>query len=160
MNTENPHSLPAAALIGSHVQQAAHGGYSLADDAAFFAQADWITDTSVKRRILLERAVIRHAVQTILAAKSEFDAQPLYSISVYDGQDTTVTKSRDEAEIMGAIMTTDDDVLRVYGRDGKVGYIRLIYGNDGWDVMADCSVSLGDLLQESYDFADACGEVL
>lgn len=166
----NPHIEAAAQLVASHIIQTQEGGatpFTHADDAAFFAQADYITEKSVKRRVLIERAIIRHAVRAILAAKTTQGHEgmcsvsiPLYSISVFDGQDVTVSKSRNEDQIMGALMSTDEDVLRIYSRDGKFGYMHLIYGNDGHDVIADHAVAMSDLLQDTNDFADAIAEVL
>lgn len=162
MNTnQNPHIAPAVDLVNSHRKQAVTGTYVLADDAKFFADSHWITDKSVITRSLLERAVIRCAVKALLAqvADNGSGLGPAYTISVYDGESTVISKSRDEAQIMGSIMATDKDVLRVYRGDAKVGYIHLVYGNDGWDVMADFSMSLSEVLESACDFADACGEV-
>ena len=64
-----------------------------------------------------------------------------YTVSVNDdafGQgDWTVKRSRDPAEIIGALATTEGDLLRIRTADGsKVGMIQLIYNGDD-TVVAD-----------------------
>jgi hypothetical protein len=62
-----------------------------------------------------------------------------YSLSVYDGEEWTVKKSRDYAAITAALGTTDCDVLRIRQDTGNaLGSITLIWGNDE-DVISDCS---------------------
>jgi hypothetical protein len=99
-------------------------------DAAFFAARPHIAD-SVKPRIRIERAVIRKLVQDVLGAGAA------YTISVFDGEEWALKRSRDEAAIMDAIMATDMDELRVREGDRIVGRVSLVYGNDGHDVIAD-----------------------
>lgn len=158
----NPHTIPAAELVASHITQAASGQYVLADDAKFFAESNWIEDKSVIRRSLMERAIIRRAVQALLAHRT--NAQPSYVLTVHDGGSEVISRSRDADAIMGAIMATDEDVLwvRRYGAHGneRVGFLALIYGNDGWDVISDHTVALADVLQDTNDFAEAVAEVL
>lgn len=63
-----------------------------------------------------------------------------YVISVSDGEDWPVRKSTDKAEIMAALASTDEDGIVIRNAAGdKLGWFQLIYGNDGWDVVADYS---------------------
>jgi hypothetical protein len=64
-----------------------------------------------------------------------------YTVSVIDDAfghgDCTVTRSRDAAEIIGALATTGGDLLRIRTADGsKVGVIQLVYNGDD-TVIAD-----------------------
>lgn len=66
-----------------------------------------------------------------------------YTVSVNDDAaghgEWVVKKSRDPAEIIGALATTGGDLLRIRDDSGKsLGVISLIYGN-GEDVVSDCS---------------------
>lgn len=69
------------------------------------------------------------------------------------------------AAIMDGLMSTDEDTLAVYSRDGggdwkRTGSVLLIYGNDGHDVIADYSVVLGHLLEGANALADGLSEVV
>ena len=60
-----------------------------------------------------------------------------YTVSVYDGGEFTVKRSRDPAEIIGALATTEQDALVLRDADGrKVGTISLVYNGDD-TVVAD-----------------------
>tara|TARA_R110002051_G_scaffold9652_2_gene37440 strand:- start:9497 stop:9838 length:342 start_codon:yes stop_codon:yes gene_type:complete len=64
-------------------------------------------------------------------------------VSVFDGEETTVHKSRDKREVLDALESTDSDTLEVYSLDGKnIGYFWLIWGN-GPDLISDYGVNRG-----------------
>lgn len=64
-----------------------------------------------------------------------------WSISVSDGEETTVTRSTRELAILDAMCTTDEDILTLHlPISGKrAGSFVLIYGNaeDGSELIAD-----------------------
>jgi len=61
-----------------------------------------------------------------------------YLISVHDSEEWVVKKSTDKAEILAALASTDSDTIRIRDVLGmSAGSFELIYGNDGWDVVAD-----------------------
>ena len=63
-----------------------------------------------------------------------------YALSVSDGEEWTVERSRTESEILDALATTDGDVLRLWTEDGAThGWFYLVYGNaeDGSELIAD-----------------------
>lgn len=68
-----------------------------------------------------------------------------YAISVNDGEDWTVVHSSDEAKIMAALGTTDEDVIKMMDPlDYKaLGIFHLVYGNDpnGEEVISDFTAS-------------------
>ena len=86
---------------------------------------------SLQERQAIERRIIERLVTDAIAAG--------FSVSVDDGGETTVDRSRNLDEIMAAVMTTDEDHIFFHqeGRKTAFGWARLIYGNDGWDVIAD-----------------------
>lgn len=154
----SPHAAEAAALLKSHKDQLAAGTFTLADDSAYFAHATWVAE-AVKPLVMIERAIIRRTAAFLIERG--------HALRVHNGEEYLIRKSGSTNldEIMGLIMQTDEDRLQVLGRAGtedptSLGSIMLIYGNDGWDVMADCSVALGTILEEQYDFAEAIGDEL
>lgn len=84
---------------------------------------------NVETRQRIERQIVRQIVKDAIASN--------YSVSVYDGEEWTLKCSSDLREIMRAVMTTDEDVLRIRAAENIIGSIDLIYGNDGWDVISD-----------------------
>jgi hypothetical protein len=77
-----------------------------------------------------EDAIVKRLVKDTLAAG--------YVISVNDGEEFTVKRSADETEILTALHTTDEDYLHIRkpGEKSRVGWVRLIWGNDA-DVISD-----------------------
>ena len=53
-------------------------------------------------------------------------------------------------------MSSNPDYIRIRkeGEEGSVGTFTLIYGNDGWDVIADNTSNLEDALQSASELAD------
>lgn len=81
----------------------------------------------------IERQIAIKLVDDILAAGM--------SISVNDGEETTVVWSPQRDEILAAMNTTDHDWLKVYSetsRNGYIGSIMLVWGN-GTDLISDYS---------------------
>ena len=79
-----------------------------------------------------EARKVRALVRAILATGAD--------VSVHDGTEWTVKKSRDNKTIIAALGTTGADTLRVRDMDGaRLGDFELIYGNDpdGTEVISD-----------------------
>ncbi len=97
-------------------------------------------------RIATEKAVIKAFVKSALADGCK--------ISVYDGEAYPLTKSADLGAVMKAIMSTDEDHLFIW-KDGKrIGWVFLVYGNDGWDVISDYTVNLEPLMVDAQAVSD------
>ncbi len=81
----------------------------------------------------------RIATETLIAMQCVTTALDMgHSVSVNDGEEFTVEKSRDKKAIKAALQTTDEDYLHFYRADGtRIGWVFLVYGNEGWDVMSD-----------------------
>ena len=158
-----PATQVAAATLSDLRAQAASGRFKQNDDIAFFASPLVTEDFGINVRKLIERAIIRRAVTDVLAIQAEDG--PAYAISVFDGEQTTLIGSRDVGQIMGAVMTTNEDMLivRRLHQDRASTYfgsIALAYGNDGWDVISNNHTPLDEILAGTKAMADAIGSVI
>lgn len=102
---------------------------------------------------------IRNIERKIAAAAVDGLLEKSFLISVFDGEGVVLKKSTSKEAVMEAMFSTDEDYLYAYTRDGKrVGFVRFVYGNDGWDVICDHSSSLEEALCEADKLADAYSE--
>lgn len=144
----------AKELILSHRAQAKEQKYLEADDQVYF-DASKVSDEGIRTRILMERAIVRHLIRSVLART---DAE--YSLSVFDGEAWPIIRSRDTAAIMAEIGACDEERLRILrGTPAEAlgsGSVFLVYGNDGWDVIADNTDTpeMAELLKGTEEFAD------
>jgi DNA-binding GntR family transcriptional regulator len=77
-----------------------------------------------------------------------------YTLSVDDGGDALAVKdSTSRKDVLDALMNTDEDRL-ILTREDHRGAILLVYGNSGWDVIADYSVRLEDVLAGANALAE------
>jgi hypothetical protein len=79
-----------------------------------------------------EAAVARRLVKAMLARE--------LSVSVNDGEEWTVKKSRVYREIVDALCSTGEDYLRIYAPTGDcLGAFYLVWGNDptGEELLSD-----------------------
>lgn len=154
--------LTAAQLLASIKNQARRAVYDERDDSVHFEQFHWVQDEKIRQRILVERAIIRRAVRDILAAEDGS-----YCISVNDGEAWPVKRSRDLDTIMANIGQCDEESIRIRRVDSPAGTVSsgnlyFVYGNDGWDVIADHTDSplVHELLKCANDLADELGNLL
>jgi hypothetical protein len=104
-------------------------------------------------RQFVERQIATAFIESAIAAG--------HDISVHNGEEVVLWNSKDPEAIMGAMMTTDDDHLYVdarrdeHGRlNGLLGEVVLIYGNGGYDVIADYHTSLEPFMASADRLAD------
>jgi hypothetical protein len=106
---------------------------------------------SVKMRQMVEREIAQQFIKDALAAG--------YTLEVNDGEENTY-KGTDADAILAAMFTTDEDYLFLYlpalaNRSGKAdGWVRFIYGNDGWDVICDYTTNLEHLMNNVNAISD------
>lgn len=157
-------TLTAKQLLDSIKNQAQRAVYDERDDSKHFEQFHWVKDEKIRTRILIERAIIRRAVRDILAAHDG-----AYCISVSDGEAWPVKRSRDLDTIMADIGQCDEESIRIRhaddtskGMSSYSGNVYFVYGNDGWDVIADHTDSLlvTELLAGANELADELGNLL
>ena len=98
---------------------------------------------------LIEKMVAERCIHDLLAAG--------YSLSVNDGEETTLHRCTRPAVILAAMATTDEDYLlvRPLGTNTpRIGWVRFIYGNSGWDVINDYTTNLEAALAGTNALAD------
>jgi len=91
-----------------------------------------------------EARIVRKLVKAILARG--------LTVSVYDGEETTLARSKDRTVILTAVGTTGSDTLTARNDSGaRVASFMLVYGNaeDGSELIADHSA--GDIALDIYD---------
>ena len=93
----------------------------------FQQSLDRVRDPHVRLRIQMEEAIADALVTVCLSRRRK--------LSVYDGGEWVVKQSGDKAEIMAALNSTDEDLIKIQ----NVGWFHLVYGNDGYDVISDYS---------------------
>jgi hypothetical protein len=94
---------------------------------------------AVAKRHAIEKRIARRLVQTLLKAG--------YLVSVYDGGAFPVKRSNKLTEILAGMFSTDIDTLKLRlasAPDAVAGFVQLVYGNDGYDVISDYSTSLDE----------------
>ncbi len=87
---------------------------------------------------VIERVIAKRLVTDLIRAG--------YTLSVNDGEETTLARSTDRRAVFAALATTGEDYLYAHtDPDSVFGWVRLIWGN-GPDLISDYSVNLdGDL---------------
>lgn len=107
-------------------------------------------DDSVKPRINIERRIVTSLVDEFL-----FQG---FALSVDDGdgvENLAVKNSSNRKQILEALGNTDEDQLGVIKLGtGCIGWIKLIYGNDGWDVMSDWHTNLDQYMPKTLALVD------
>lgn len=110
---------------------------------------------NMETRQRIERRIAKAAIAGLLDAG--------FFLSVYDGEEVALRRSRDAKAIADAMGATDEESLFAYRpipatdnapRWQRVGSVLFVYGNDGWDVIADHSTSLNSPLQRADELAD------
>lgn len=99
-------------------------------------------------RIRTELKIVRKTASTLIRAG--------YAISVHDGEEVVLKRSRKVTDIMGVVFTTDEDNFFVYPKDSEqASFVRFIYGNDGWDVINDYGTSLEAVMAPVNAYCDS-----
>lgn len=60
-----------------------------------------------------------------------------YSVSVYDGEAYAISRSKFALNILAEMFATDEEFLQFYSEEFYIGGVDLVYGNEGWTVIAD-----------------------
>lgn len=121
---------------------------------------------SVRMRQEIERKVIRLALQSLVDAG--------YFITVNNGEEDVIENRVNVDIIMREMFTTDEEELFVNLLDASVpldgparepkaryknfGWIKLVYGNDGYDVISDYTTNLERLLTDANELGDYYSE--
>ncbi|BAR61882.1 hypothetical protein NK6_8735 [Bradyrhizobium diazoefficiens] len=100
----------------------------------------------------MERKIARQIIDDGIAAG--------YTIDVYDGEETVLKRSIDPEAIIAAMFSTDSDMLIFHEGDRRKGSVWFVYGNTGWDVVADYSTSLEPIMTGADKLSDEYQEQL
>jgi TPP-dependent pyruvate/acetoin dehydrogenase alpha subunit len=101
---------------------------------------------TTKQRQTIESKIARKLFQVAIAGG--------YSVTIFDGEDCPIQKSKRISHLMHHLRTTDEDVIRLFDRDGDyAGFVHLVYGNDGFDVIANNSTRLEALIAPVEEYA-------
>jgi len=105
-------------------------------------------DKEIAKRQRIERAIVRRTVKDALAAG--------YTLDVDDGgEDLAVEGAKTLKATLDALLNTDEDYLILRRLEsGAKGWVRFVYGNDGWDVICDYSVNIEDVLAGANALAE------
>lgn len=105
-------------------------------------------DKDVRGRIQTERAVCRKLIRALHAAG--------YKLRVVSTDDYETKVGEGEAGLMRALFNLDDAFLVPHTVCGTPhGWVRLVFGNDGWDVVSDYTTDLEPVLAPVNDYADS-----
>jgi hypothetical protein len=65
-----------------------------------------------------------------------------FAITIDNGEDKPVVKSTSYRKIMDNLWQCDEEHVLIYDEKGKCfGWFYLVFGNDGWDLVADYSAN-------------------
>lgn len=102
---------------------------------------------SVGLRQAVERAIAKQTIADLLAAGCTIDVTA-------DGE--SEYKGKDAATILAAMFQFDDCFLEVSGT--QHGWVRFVFGNDGYDVISDYTINLEGILKDANALADRIEE--
>lgn len=101
------------------------------------------------KRIATEAKIARICAKALV--------QSGYNIKVNDGEEDVTPYTGDLKVIEEAMFSTDEDyffTLRHTENGQERGWVRFIYGNDGWDVINDYTTSLEHVMSKVNDYAE------
>lgn len=104
---------------------------------------------NTKQRMEIEEKIVRKFFETVIAAG--------YSVVVDDGEERT-GRMNDVDKLMVASFSVDEESFLVYDDDKYLGTVFVVYGNDGWDVIADYSMRIEALVHPAYELANELEE--
>ena len=106
-----------------------------------------MTSSQIDKRQKMERSIARKFIRTALDAG--------YAISVWNGGDEPeISKSTKLKPIMEAMFATDEEKLVLHKDGERQGWVHFVYGNDGYDVIADYVTTLEHLMGPVNQLSD------
>lgn len=107
-------------------------------------------NAAVQARQEIERAIAARVIESAIAQGCTID--------VNDGEETVLKRGNDLKTVLNAMFETDDEWLIIRMNGHKIGWVRLIYGNDGWDVVNDYTTNLEPIMTEANALIDSYSE--
>lgn len=110
-----------------------------------------IRSPEIRQRIATERKILRALVTAALEAG--------YQLAVDEGRSEGPDYTRNTRTILDLLQEADEDVLYLrHPETGVLGSVFLVYGNDGYDVIADHTLNITRDIQPALDLADRLAE--
>lgn len=113
---------------------------------------------ALRNRMEIERAICGRLVLALLAAG--------YALRADQEGEWGGPRSEDAREIAGQLFACDMEDIFVYRPSGdsptgwfRCGWVQLVYGNDGHDVISDYTTNLEAVLAPVNAYADRCAEL-
>lgn len=109
-------------------------------------------------RIAVEYRIVKRTVGALLEAG--------FTLNVFNGGDENeLPDPTDKRPALLAVLgATDDEYLMVFSKPEPEteylnrGWVRFVYGNDGWDVISDYTTNLEGVLKPVLDYADSISD--
>ena len=100
----------------------------------------------------IEERIVRNAVHELLDHG--------FTLSVDNGgDDYEIDRSVDAEAVIAELMNTDEDRLLARTGDKIKGWVHFVYGNDGYDVICDMTVSLEPYLPDTAALSESYSEI-
>lgn len=100
----------------------------------------------------IEERIVRNAVHELLDQG--------FTLSVDNGgDDYEIDRSRDAEAVIAELMNTDEDRLLARANEEIKGWVHFVYGNGGYDVICDMTVSLEPYLPDTLALAETYSEI-
>ncbi len=103
---------------------------------------------TVKKRQSIERQIVTRILTDAVHQGHEV------AVSIDNGVSKVVKPTTDIEKILAGMFSVDDEHLLVYRNGTFCGWVYLVYGNDGWDVINDYTSNLEIVLEGANDLAD------
>lgn len=95
----------------------------------------------------IEKQIVQAAVEGLVAAG--------YRVAVFDGEEVAHPPTTNTSEIMQTLFACEMEWLHAHDEAGtRIGWVALVYGNDGWDVIHDHTVNLEPALEKAAEIAE------
>ena len=102
----------------------------------------------ISTRQMIEKGIAKRVVRAAIEAG--------YTVSLWDGGEYTVKRSRKLSEVVGAMFTVDEESLEIRNVEGGlIGTVWMVYGNDGFDAINDFTATetMEKLLRDADEYA-------
>ena len=104
----------------------------------------------VKHRIAVEKQIAFAIIDSLVSAG--------FLVEINDGEGIVVEPTKNEEVLKGGLHTTDEDLLVAYRVDAigslkRMGWVQLIYGNLGWDIIADNTTTMEQFLEPAVELS-------
>lgn len=109
---------------------------------------------NIKTRVGIEKRILRSILLSL--------TREGFNLRIHDGGGWASELSNDVKYLTSNCMSTDEDIICVYRPNQppntRHGWVHLVYGNDGFDVINDYAVIIEDELKAAFAVAKRAEE--